>query len=164
LMEAIAMAIEGAGVPVVVVGLDAAVADDAAHEARVRAALADVAGGAIIGGFSLGARIAAKLCPEVAPRGLLCFAYPFHAAGDPRTRHGLETLSRVQVPTRIIQGTRDNHGTEAEVRSYRLPDPVEMVWLRDANHRFVPRGRSGLTHEGQIEAAAASAISFIRGR
>lgn len=161
LMGVIARAIARAGVSVLVVDLDPKVTDDGAHELKYRAALGRASGPAIMGGFSLGGRIAARLCPELAPLGLLCFGYPFHAAGQPRARHGLEVLSRVRVPTRIIQGTRDLYGSEADVRGYTLRGSVEMVWLRDGNHHFVPRERSGLTYDQHVEAAVAATISFI---
>jgi len=164
LMRKIALAIEGSGLSVRIVDLDPTEADDALHEARCRRAFADMPPTPILGGFSLGARIAARLSPEIAPRGLLCFAYPFHVSKDPSRRHGLDALSRVRCPTCIIQGTRDNHGTEAEVRGYRLPASLELVWLRDGNHRFRPRERSGLTQGDHVTAASAAAISFIRSR
>lgn len=165
LMEAIARGIGAAGLSVVTVALDASLPrDDEVHMARFVDAFECVTGPRIIGGFSLGGRIAATLCPQLAPLALLCFGYPFHAVGDPSLHRGLDALSAVQVPTRILQGTRDNHGSEAEVRGYRLPDSVELVWLRDGNHRFVPRARSGLTQATLIDRAVASAISFARGR
>jgi len=164
LLAAIAAPIQAAGVPVIVVRLDPNATNDAAHEAPYRAALTHVRGPVIIGGFSLGARIAAKLCPELAPLALLCLGYPFHQAKRPSAGHGLEALAAVEVPTCIIQGTRDPHGSEAEVRGYALPDAVELVWLRDGNHRFVPRARSGLRQAEHIQAAAAAALAFIRGR
>ncbi len=167
LVRALALAMEASGVPHVVVDLDAREADDDAHERRFQIALDDlgeIPGGLVLGGFSLGARIAARLSVQTNVRGLLSLAYPFHRPGASDERHGLEALSRVTVPTRIIQGTRDNHGTEAEVRGYRLPATAEMVWLEDGNHRFVPRERSGFTEEGHLAAAMAAAVSFVRGR
>lgn len=165
LMGTIARGLSAAGLSVVTVELDASRdQDDEAHRARFRDALEGVAGPRILGGFSLGGRIAATLCRELAPLALLCFGYPFHAAGDPSRRHGLDALLAAHVPARIVQGTRDNHGSEAEVRGYRLPDSIELVWLRDGNHRFVPRERSGLTQAAHVERAVASAISFARSR
>lgn len=163
LLATLAGLIHGAGVPLVLVPLDPTLPDDHAHERRYRAALARVRGPVILGGFSLGARIAARLAPEFAPLGLLGFAYPFHAPGRPSLRPGLDALMQVQLPTRLIQGTRDPHGSEAEVRGYALPARVKLVWLRDGNHRFVPRARSGLSHAAHLQAAAAAAIGFARG-
>lgn len=169
LMATLAKALEQADISVIVVDLDPraphdmpGAASDATHEALFREALAGVSGRVVIGGFSVGARVAAALCPELAPAGLLCFGYPFHSAKAPTQRRGLDALSRSQVPTRIIQGTRDNHGTAAEVRSYRLPDSVEFVWLDDGNHRFIPRKRSGRTYAEHLTTAVSSAISFVR--
>ncbi|PRQ06253.1 alpha/beta family hydrolase [Enhygromyxa salina] len=164
LMAAIGAAIATAGIAIRSVDLDPRCSNDAVQEQGFKAALAGVSGPVILGGFSLGGRIAARLCAELSPVALLCFGYPFHAPRRPSARHGLEALSRVRVPTLIVQGTRDSHGSEADVRGYSLPDAAQVVWLRDGNHRFVPRERSGYTHDQHIAAAGAAAITFIRGR
>jgi len=164
LVRSVAAEVDTGGVPVAVVDLDPRGDDDAAHETNLRARAASLGGSCVLGGFSLGARIAAQLCPELAPHGLLCLGYPFHHARQPEHRHGLEALLRVRTPTLVIQGTRDVHGTEAEVRGYRLPEHVELLWLPDGNHRFVPRVRSGLSERQHIEAAASAAVSFMAGR
>lgn len=175
LVATLARALEDLGASVVLVGLNTAGADERSHEAQLRAAMCALpsadGGGVIVGGFSLGARIAAGLLggglrrpgmsEPPAPRGLLCFGYPFHPATGPKRGVGLEALSRVTLPTCIIQGTRDNHGSVADVRSYRLPASVEMVWLEDGNHRFLPRVRSGLTFEQHVHTAAAAAYAFM---
>jgi predicted alpha/beta-hydrolase family hydrolase len=165
-MEALVSRIETAGIRVLTVSLDASVTEDAIHRGRFRDAMADVATSPIIGGFSIGARIAATMFPDmfpdVRPRACLGFGYPFHAARDSQMQHGLQAIRRVNVPTRIIQGTRDPHGNEAEVKSYRLPDSVQMSWLPDGNHRYVPRQRSGFTREDHLETAAEFAVAFIR--
>ncbi|KIG17444.1 putative hydrolase of the alpha/beta-hydrolase fold protein [Enhygromyxa salina] len=163
-MAVIIAAIERAGITARVAALDPTSTDDAAHEQRYRVALAGVQGPVILGGFSLGGRIAARLCPELAPQALLCLGYPFHVRGQPRARHGLEALGRVRVPTLIIQGTRDPHGSEADVCGYALPDTVQLAWLQDGNHHFVPRERSGHTHAQHLAAAGAAAIAFIQAR
>ena len=132
-MEALVSRIEAAGIRVSTVSLDASVTDDAIHTGRFRDAMADVATSPIIGGFSIGARIAATMFPDmfpdVRPRAFLGFGYPFHAARDSQVQHGLQAIRRGNVPTRIIQGTRDPHGNEAEVKSYRLPGSVQISWF-----------------------------------
>lgn len=162
LMGAIVRRIEAAGVSVAAVGLDMTVGADEVNRARFHDALAAVGTAPIIGGFSLAARIAATIFSNVGARALLGFGYPFHEAGDDQLRPGLQALRLVDVPTRIIQGTRDPHGTEAEIKGYQLPDCVHMCWLPDGNHRYVPRVRSGFTHEEHIVAAADLAIAFVR--
>ena len=178
-VAAILTAMREGGVAVQYVELDPARADDHALEATYRAFFSEriVSEGiasegiaselgprAIIGGFSIGGRLAARVAPTLAAHGLLCFAYPFHRRGAPADRHGLAALSAVATPTCIVQGTRDSHGTESEVRGYGLPDHVEMVWLRDGNHRFEPRARSGLTASDHLASAAAAALAFCRAR
>lgn len=162
LIRSFAQAMERADVPLVVVDLDPHDSDDRAHEARFAEAAADVPGRPVLGGFSLGARIAARVGEDLGARGLLCLGYPFHRFGAPEERHGLETVRDVVVPTCIIQGSRDSHGSLAEVRGYGLPAGVQMTWLEDGNHRFVPRARSGHTEGEHLEAAVSAAISFLR--
>lgn len=163
-MLEITSAMAAAGVAVTRVPLDLG-HDDGEHERRLRAALEPPV---VVGGFSVGARIAVRLWPELGtelePAGLLLFGFPFHRARDATARHGLEALRKVQAPTLVVQGTRDRHGSEADVRGYGLPPSVEVLWLRDGNHRFAPRQRSGLTHEAHIEAAVAAALAFLRAR
>jgi len=63
--------------------------------------------GIVIGGKSLGGRIASYLAAGGAPvRGLLLLGYPLHPAGRPdelRAAH----LPAITVPTLFVQGTRD---------------------------------------------------------
>lgn len=160
----VARAIEAAGARVHVLRLDPRCAD-AVHEQRLLATLADASsrarGPRILGGFSLGARIAAQVAEQAGADALLGLGYPFHVLGEPARRPGLDALTRVRVPTRIIQGTRDAHGSEADVRGYGLPEWIEMSWVRDANHRLVGRGRVEI-HE-QVGAAAVEFVCAIAG-
>jgi predicted alpha/beta-hydrolase family hydrolase len=116
----------------------------------------------VIGGFSLGARIAAQASSALEPLGLLCLGYPFHVRGDPGDRHGLETLRGLHTPSLIVQGTRDPHGNREEVTGYgQLPSCVRLHWLEDGNHRFRPRKASGQTELSHVRRAAAASAEFI---
>jgi uncharacterized protein len=67
------------------------------------------AGRIVIGGRSLGGRIASMIADETGVRGLVCLGYPFHPPGKPeqtRTRH----LEQLRTPALILQGTRDSFG------------------------------------------------------
>jgi predicted alpha/beta-hydrolase family hydrolase len=161
LMASIVAQLEAAGVSVELVELDPT-GDDPQNRDRFRHRLDGRSSVSIIGGFSLGARIAASLCPEVGPRALLAFGYPFHRANDAESGGGLEALRQVSVPTMIVQGTRDPHGSKPEVEGYALCDNVALGWLPDGNNRYVPRARSGHTLDGHVSAAAKFAISFLR--
>ncbi|MGR9172718.1 alpha/beta hydrolase family protein [Rhizobium sp. KDH_Rht_773_N] len=100
------------------------------------------AGNLIIGGKSMGGRVASMIADETFAakkiRGLLCLGYPFHPPGKPeqlRTAH----LQDLRTPTLICQGTRDPFGSRQEVESYTLSDQIELLWLEDGDHDIKPR-------------------------
>ncbi len=161
LLAALEVHWRAAGLIVVDVGFEPDAPPDEQDRAVIEAA-ADHPGPLILGGFSLGARIAVRVAPTVRPRGLLCLGYPFHVRGEPKNRPGLEALQTVSTPTLIVQGSRDAHGSRQEVRSCGpLPSCVDVLWLEDGNHRFRPRERSGLCEEGHVRDAAETSIAFI---
>jgi predicted alpha/beta-hydrolase family hydrolase len=125
--------------------------------AEYRAAIEALGGKAVIGGKSMGGRVASMLADELFAEkkiaGLVCLGYPFHPPGQPdklRTAH-LETL---KTQTLICQGSRDPFGTREEVAAYRLSPGIELHWLEDGDHDFRPRKASGLTARGNLDAAA----------
>jgi hypothetical protein len=115
----------------------------------------------VIGGKSMGGRIASMIADEVGAAGVVCLGYPFHPPGKPerlRTAH-LETL---QTPTLIVQGTRDRLGSEEEVASYSLSPSIELAWMGDGDHSFKPRKKSGRTLEENLEASTDAVVELIR--
>ncbi len=119
------------------------------------------AGELVIGGKSMGGRIASMIADEVGAAGVVCLGYPFHPPGKPerlRTAH-LETL---RTPTLIVQGTRDQLGTEEDVASYSLSPSIELAWMEDGDHSFKPRKKSGRTLEQNLEAAADAVVELIQ--
>jgi predicted alpha/beta-hydrolase family hydrolase len=128
-----------------------------------RAVIAQLGGGArlVIGGKSLGGRIASMVADESHVRGLVCLGYPFHPAGQPqrtRTAH-LQTLA---TPTLIVQGERDALGSRAEIGGYALSPAIRLVFLSDGDHSFKPRAASGVTAEANLAAAVAAIVAFMR--
>lgn len=116
-----------------------------------------------VGGFSLGARLAAAALSSTPALGLVGFGYPFYSRTDPSVHPGLDALLRVRRPGLIVQGTRDAHGNRERVHGLvALPDCVELHWLPDGNHHFVPRPRAARTHEEFVAEAASSGLTFIR--
>lgn len=92
----------------------------------------------IIGGKSMGGRVASMIADEQHVAGLLCLGYPFHPVGKPtqlRTAH----LADLRTPALIVQGTRDPFGTREEVAGYRLSKAIEILWLEDGDHDLRPR-------------------------
>jgi predicted alpha/beta-hydrolase family hydrolase len=119
-------------------------------------------GSLVVGGKSLGGRIASMIADEVGARGLVCFGYPFHPPGDAsrlRTAH-LETLA---TPALILQGTRDAFGNREDVAGYRLSPAIRVHWLEGGDHSFKPRVGSGRTEKQNLEEAIGAAAEFIGG-
>ncbi len=120
----------------------------------------------IIGGKSMGGRVASMLADEqyLAGRvsGLVCLGYPFHPPGKPtqlRTRH----LTDLQTPTLIVQGTRDEFGTPAEVAGYGLSHHIEILWLEDGDHDLKPRKRvSGYSAADHLKCMAERTSDWVK--
>ncbi len=117
-------------------------------------------GGLVIGGKSLGGRIASLVADEAGARGLVCLGYPFHPPGQParlRTAH-LETL---RTPTLVVQGTRDPFGPREQVLDYRLSPPIRIAWIEEGDHSFRPPARSGRTEAQNLAQAITRVAEFI---
>jgi predicted alpha/beta-hydrolase family hydrolase len=118
----------------------------------------------IIGGKSLGGRVASLLVDELAPagvRGCLCLGYPFHPPGkphQPRTSH----LAALATPTLILQGERDPFGRREEVERYALSPRVRVAWIPCGDHSFKPSRASGREEADNWTLAASLADRFCR--
>jgi predicted alpha/beta-hydrolase family hydrolase len=128
-----------------------------------RAAIAELggAGPLVIGGKSMGGRMASLIADEAGVRGLVCLGYPFHPPGQPaktRTAH----LEHLRTPTLVVQGTRDPFGTPEDVAGYRLSPSIRIVWLEDGDHSFKPRASSGRTEAQNVREAVAAVAGFVR--
>ena len=116
----------------------------------------------VIGGKSLGGRIASMIADAAGVRGLACLGYPFHPPGQPqklRTAH----LQALQTPALILQGTRDPFGGADEVAGYGLAPAIRVHWLADGDHGFAPRRNSGRTSRQNLDEALAVLTDFLRG-
>ncbi len=115
----------------------------------------------VIGGKSMGGRMASMVADEAKVRGLVCLGYPFHPPGRPegtRTKH----LENLKTPALILQGTRDSFGTPDDVKRYKLSRKIRLEWIEDGDHSFKPRARSGRTESGNLEAAVAHIVKFMK--
>ena len=116
----------------------------------------------ILGGKSMGGRIASLVADELEARGLACLGYPFHPPGRPertRTAH----LAELKTPTLIVQGERDALGRRAEVEGYALSSRIRVVWMPDGDHSLKPRKSSGRTEAQNLEEAAEAIAKFAEG-
>jgi predicted alpha/beta-hydrolase family hydrolase len=80
----------------------------------------------IVGGRSLGARVACRTAAELGAKAVLCLAFPLHPPGKPeKTR--LPELDGVTVPTLVVQGEHDPFGIPP-------PGPNRQVVLVPGTH------------------------------
>ncbi len=120
----------------------------------------------IIGGKSMGGRVASMVADDLhaegAICGLLCLGYPFHPPGKPqqlRTAH----LKNLRTPTLICQGTRDEFGTREEVSTYPLSPAISVLWLEDGDHDLAPRKKiSGFSVADHLTTMAARTSAWAR--
>ncbi|MGO9453228.1 MAG: alpha/beta fold hydrolase [Candidatus Binataceae bacterium] len=114
----------------------------------------------VIGGKSLGGRIASMVADEAGVRGLVCLGYPFHPPGNPaktRTAH----LEKMRTRALILQGTRDTFGKPDEVAKYKLSRTIRIEWMEDGDHSFKPRVSSGRTEADNLGAAVGLVAEFV---
>jgi len=114
----------------------------------------------VIGGKSMGGRIASLIADEGGVARLVCLGYPFHPTGKPDQLR-VEHLRTIRTPTLILQGTRDPFGSREEVEGYTLSSAVTVHWLEDGDHDFKPRKASGRTAEQNWQEAIAAAVAFV---
>lgn len=117
----------------------------------------------IIGGKSLGGRMASLIADEAKVAGLVCLGYPFHPTGQP-DRLRVEHLARLKTPTLILQGERDPFGNRDEVAGYTLSKSIKFHWLTDGDHSFKPRKSSGRTEKENWDEAVEEVAQFVSKR
>jgi len=115
----------------------------------------------VIGGKSLGGRMASLVADEAGVAGLVCLGYPFHPPGQPdrlRTRH----LAALRTPALVLQGTRDPFGTRDDVAGYELSPSIHIEWIEDGDHSWKPRASSGRTLAQNLQEGVAKTAAFVR--
>jgi hypothetical protein len=115
----------------------------------------------VIGGKSMGGRIASMIADERRVSGVLCLGYPFHPPRQP-DRLRIEHLLEQRTPTLICQGERDEFGDRAEVEALALARSVRLRWITDGDHHYAPRKASGVTEQQNLAQAVGLAVDFIR--
>ncbi|MEO8587492.1 MAG: alpha/beta fold hydrolase [Acidobacteriota bacterium] len=130
------------------------------HDAIRTLSKAEGPGALVIGGKSMGGRIASMVADEAGVAGLVCLGYPFHPPGQPeklRVAH-LEGLATSAL---IVQGERDAFGTREEIARYRLSKKIRIFFLADGDHSLKPRVSSGRTEEQNLREAIAEVAAFL---
>lgn len=127
----------------------------------------------VIGGKSMGGRMASLLLAENALRspeerlpilGCACLGFPFHAPEkEPKDR--LNHLQALTEPLLVVQGTRDKMGTKEDVDGYLqagiMNASIKLNWLLDGDHDLKPRKASGFSHQQHIEHAIRQVADFV---
>jgi predicted alpha/beta-hydrolase family hydrolase len=116
--------------------------------------------GLVIGGKSMGGRIASLVADEAGVAGMVCLGYPFHPVGKP-DKLRVEHMRTIKTPTLILQGERDPFGGREEVAKYKLSPAIRVGWIMDGDHSFKPRKSSGTTEEKNWRAALEEIGSFL---
>lgn len=129
-----------------------------------REAIMAVGGRLVIGGKSMGGRMASMVAAELEAEktpvaGVVCLGYPFHPPGRPEKLR-IDHLMTLETPTLILQGERDPFGTRDEVPGFGLPGRIAIDWLDDGDHGFKPRKASGLTEQQNWDRALDRLAAF----
>lgn len=88
-------------------------------------------------GFSFGAAIGLRACcGDERVKGLIGLGLPVHAEGRDYHYHFLASCPQ---PKLFISGSRDQYGPKAQVEEVlqSAKQPVELIWVNDADHFFV---------------------------
>ena len=117
----------------------------------------------VIGGKSLGGRMASMIADQTGARGLVCLGYPFHAPGKPATPERLVHLATLKTPALIVQGSRDTLGNRGEVAAYDLSAAIRIHWSEDGDHSLKPRVASGRSEAQNVGEAVEEVVGFVGG-
>jgi len=117
-------------------------------------------GAVVIGGKSMGGRMASLLTEEKQVAGVACLGFPFHPPGKPENYKGGH-LAELEKPCLILQGERDTFGKKEEFEQFELSSAVQVAFIPDGDHSFKPRKRSGHSEESNMELAVEHLAKFI---
>ena len=113
-----------------------------------------VRGTLVIGGKSMGGRIASQIAAAGTDiEGLVFLGYPLHPPGKVdqlRAKH----LPDIKVPMLFIQGSRDTFGTPDELQPIikGLKAPADLYVVEGGDHSFKVLKRMGVTQEDTYKA------------
>ncbi|MFA0235642.1 alpha/beta fold hydrolase [Vibrio sp. 10N.222.55.C7] len=115
----------------------------------------------VIGGKSMGGRMASHLSEVDKVAAMACLGFPFHPPGKPDKYKG-EHLAELQKPCLILQGERDTFGKREEFADFDLSDSIRVEFIPDGDHSFKPRKSSGYTEQQNIALTVEKLSAFIK--
>lgn len=116
----------------------------------------------IIGGKSMGGRMASMVADAANVKGLVCLGYPFHGPGKVADEKRLGHLANLKTRALFCQGSRDTLGNREDVAGYTLSPKIALHWLEDGDHGFKPRQKSGLSEAENWNSAIAAIAAFAK--
>jgi predicted alpha/beta-hydrolase family hydrolase len=114
----------------------------------------------VIGGKSLGGRMASMIADAAGVQGLVCLGYPFHPPGQ-LEKLRIAHLRSLSTTALILQGSRDPFGTREEVVRLPLSPAIRFHFLEDGDHGFAPRAASGRTERQNWQQALDELARFL---
>ncbi|MFS1461846.1 alpha/beta hydrolase [Vibrio lentus] len=115
----------------------------------------------VIGGKSMGGRMASHLSELDKVAAMACLGFPFHPPGKPEKYKG-EHLAELTKPCLILQGERDTFGKRDEFADFDLSDSIRVEFIPDGDHSFKPRKSSGYTEQQNITLTVEKLSAFIK--
>jgi uncharacterized protein len=118
----------------------------------------------VIGGKSMGGRIAAQITAAGADvEGLVFLGYPLHPPGK-RDQLRAKHLPAINVPMLFIQGSRDAFGTPAELRPIikEVKASVEVFIVEGGDHSFKVSKRAEITQNDVYKAVLDRIVLWLR--
>ena len=115
----------------------------------------------VIGGKSMGGRMASHLSEVDKVAAMACLGFPFHPPGKPEKYKG-EHLAELTKPCLILQGERDTFGKREEFADFDLSDSIRVEFIPDGDHSFKPRKSSGYTEQQNIALTVEKLSAFIK--
>ena len=133
--------------------------------AAVRPKMMSSADRLVIGGKSMGGRIASQVAAAGIAHlaGLVFLGYPLHPPGRPdrlRAAH----LPDINAPMLFVQGSRDAFGTPEELRPImsRIEPSPDLYVVADGDHSFKVPKRAGVTQKDIHNAVQDHVVAWLR--
>jgi uncharacterized protein len=117
-------------------------------------------GKVVIGGKSMGGRMASLLADHKQVSAIACLGFPFHPPGKPENFKGSH-LATIEKACLILQGERDAFGTRSELDEITFSQSVRLEFIIDGDHSFKPRKSSPVSEQQNLAHAVRLLSHFI---
>lgn len=116
----------------------------------------------ILGGRSAGARVAVRTATPSEAIAVVALSFPLHAPGRPEKTRADELLTS-QLPTLVVQGTRDPFGSVDEIRAVvGKRKQYTVVSVADADHSFKVPAKSASSTSDALVVVTTAIADFVQ--